>query len=183
MGSYLFLSNRRSFHDESVERVRTPFFFSLAIIPIDPVRCGFAPFACLVFWFHFYDSRCCYGEWIKGRWIPCPFPPFWFFVFKLLYACTYSTVAFLGSRGDNRTAKNPGDVLVHLVHLGCGTLQVVWALVFLCVTLSDSPSLTMASGWEEVDHSPFLLSLFHPLLALANYNGVWIERDRNFSCS
>ena len=44
---------------------------------------------------------------------------------KLLYACTYSTVAFLGSRGDNRTAKNPGDVLVHLVHLGCGTLQVV----------------------------------------------------------
>ena len=52
-------------------------------------------------------------------------PPFWFFVFKLLYACTYSTVAFLGSRGDNHTAKNPGDVLVHLVHLGCGTLQVV----------------------------------------------------------
>ena len=34
----------------------------------------------------------------------------------------------------------------------------------------------MASGWEEVDHSPFLFSLFHPLLALANYNGIWIER-------
>ena len=37
-------------------------------------------------------------------------------------------------------------------------------LCSLCVTLSDSPSLAMASGLEGVDHSPFLLSLFHPLL-------------------
>jgi hypothetical protein len=29
-----------------------------------------------------------------------------------------------GSCGDNRTAKNPRDVLVQLVHLGSGTLQV-----------------------------------------------------------
>jgi len=27
--------------------------------------------------------------------------------------------------------------------------------MFLCVTLSDSPSLTMASGLEGVDHFPF----------------------------
>jgi hypothetical protein len=36
----------------------------------------------------------------------------------------YSIIAFFGSCGDNRTAKNPRDVLVHLVHLGHGTLQV-----------------------------------------------------------
>jgi hypothetical protein len=43
------------------------------------------------------------------------------------------TATFLGSRSDNRTTKNPRDVLVHLVHLGFGTLQVDWALVLLCV--------------------------------------------------
>ena len=67
-----------------------------------------------------------------------------------------------------------------LVHLGRGTLQVVWALVLLCVTPFDAPSLAMVCGLEEVDHLPSLFSpLFHPLLILINYNGVWIERDQN----
>jgi hypothetical protein len=57
-----------------------------------------------------------------------------------------------GSCGDNRTAKNPGDVSVHLVHLGRGTLQVVWALVIFCVSLlSDASSFTVTCVLGEVD--------------------------------
>jgi hypothetical protein len=41
----------------------------------------------------------------------------------------------------------------------------------------------MASGLEGVDHSPFLLSLFHPLLTLVKHNGVRVERDIRLSCT
>jgi hypothetical protein len=41
VGSCLFYSNLRPFHDESVERVRIPFFYPLLFLtPVDPVRCG-----------------------------------------------------------------------------------------------------------------------------------------------
>ena len=57
------------------------------------------------------------------------------------------------------------DVLVHLVHLGRGTLRVVWALVFCCVSLLfDASSLAMACGLEEVDRLPSLLSPVPPSL-------------------
>jgi hypothetical protein len=46
-----------------------------------------------------------------------------------------------GSCDDNRTTKNTGDVLVHLVHLGHGTLQVIWALMFFCMSLLSMPRL------------------------------------------
>jgi hypothetical protein len=83
----------------------------------------------------------------------------------------------------NHTAKNLRNVLVHLVHLGLGTLQVVWALVFSCVSLPLMPCLfAMACVLEEVDHLSSLISPFHPLLVLVNYNGVRIERERNFPC-
>jgi hypothetical protein len=47
---------------------------------------------------------------------------------------------------------------VHLVHLGLGTLQVVWALMFFCVSLLPSASsFAVACVLEEADHlsSPF----------------------------
>jgi hypothetical protein len=41
---------------------------------------------------------------------------------------------------------------VHLVHLGCGTLQVVWALEFFCVLLlSNASSFTVTCVLGEVD--------------------------------
>ena len=45
-----------------------------------------------------------------------------------------SIVAFLGSRDNNHTAKSPRDVIVHLVHLGRGTLQVVEHSCVSCVS-------------------------------------------------
>jgi hypothetical protein len=42
---------------------------------------------------------------------------------------------------------------VHLVHLGRGTLQVVWALEFFCVSLlSNASSFTVTCVLGEVDH-------------------------------
>ena len=42
------------------------------------------------------------------------------------------------------------DVLVHLVHLGRGTLQVDWALVFSYVSLLlDAPSFQWRVDWKE----------------------------------
>jgi hypothetical protein len=41
---------------------------------------------------------------------------------------------------------------VHLLHLGLGTLQVVWALVFFCVSLlSDASSFAVTCVLGEVD--------------------------------
>jgi hypothetical protein len=49
---------------------------------------------------------------------------------------------------------------VHLVHLGHGTLQVIWALVFFCVSLlSNTSSFIVAHVLEEVDRS----LLFSPI--------------------
>ena len=78
MGPCLLSSNLRPFHDELVERVRILFLSPLLFsILVDPVRCGLSP--------SLFDVYCsldsipsilvvCYGEWIKGSWIPCP-PP------------------------------------------------------------------------------------------------------------
>jgi len=41
----------------------------------------------------------------------------------------------------------------------------------------------MASGLEGLDHSPFLFSLFHPLLTLVNHNDVRVEREIRVSCA
>jgi ABC-type uncharacterized transport system fused permease/ATPase subunit len=79
-------------------------------------------------------------------------PLFGSVMLKLFYACTLYTVASLGSCGDNRIAKNFRDVLVHLVHLGLGTLQVVWALMFFCVLLlSNASSFAVTCVLGEVD--------------------------------
>jgi hypothetical protein len=89
----------------------------------------------------------------------------------------------LGSCSDNRTAKNLGDVSVHLVHLGHGTLQVVWTLVFCCARrFFRCPSLAMACVLEEVDHLSSLLPCSILSWFSSSYNGVRIERERNFSC-
>jgi hypothetical protein len=42
----------------------------------------------LFFWFHFFSSSHCYGEWIKGRWIPHLLLSFGSPVLEPLYACT-----------------------------------------------------------------------------------------------
>jgi hypothetical protein len=56
---------------------------------------------------------------------------------------------------------------VNLVHLGLGTLQVVWVLMFFCVSLlSIASSFAMACVSEEVDRPSSLLFPFHPLLVL-----------------
>jgi hypothetical protein len=56
---------------------------------------------------------------------------------------------------------------VHLVHLGLGTLQVVWALMFFCVSLlSIASSFAMACVLEEVDRPSSLLFPFPSLLVL-----------------
>jgi ABC-type uncharacterized transport system fused permease/ATPase subunit len=69
-----------------------------------------------------------------------------------------------GSCGDNRITKNFRDVLVHLVHLGLGTLQVVWVLVFFCVSLlSNASSFAVTCVLGEVDRlcSSLLVSPSH----------------------
>jgi hypothetical protein len=65
---------------------------------------------------------------------------FWLFRARAL-VCLYLFRAFFGSCGDNHTAKDPRDVSVRLVHLGRGTLQIVWALIFSCVSLLSMPRL------------------------------------------
>jgi hypothetical protein len=91
---------------------------------------------------------------------------FWLFCARAL-VCLYliRPQRFYGSCSDNRTAKNPGDVLVHLVHLGRGTLQVVWALMFFCVSLlSNASSFTVTWVLGEVDRPSSLLSPVPPSL-------------------
>jgi hypothetical protein len=65
---------------------------------------------------------------------------------------------------------------VQLVHLGLGTLQVDWALVFFCVSvLSDALSFAVTCVLEEVDHPSSLRSPFYPLLVLVSLHDNWIE--------
>ena len=94
MESYLSLSNRHSFHDELVERVRS-YSSLLLLILVDPVRCGLIPFCLVDVLFSF--SRFPPLLWRVDQWKvkPVSLLVFWFFVLKLLYACTYLTVAFL----------------------------------------------------------------------------------------
>jgi len=54
--------------------------------------------------------------------------------------------------------------------------------VFLCVTLSDSPSLTMVSGLEGVGHISSILSPFHPLL-LPSVAMAYELRETGTSCA
>jgi hypothetical protein len=68
---------------------------------------------------------------------------FWLFRARVLVSFyLFRPQCFYGSCGDNHTAKNPRNVSVHLVHLGRGILQVVWALVFFCESLFSN-----ASSW------------------------------------
>ena len=133
------------------KRVRFCSFLVISI-PVDPVRCGLSPFACLVFRFHIPWFPLLLW-WVNQRKVdPVSLP-------RLCgSSCLNSCILvpnrpknFFGFRGDNRTTKNHGDVLVHLVHLGCGTLQVVWALMFF------------------VRHS-FLFPI--------SYHGKWIGKSR-----
>jgi hypothetical protein len=88
----------------------------------------------------------------------------------MLYPCMLVPCrprCLLGSCNDNRTAKNPGDVSMHFVHLGHGTLQVVWTLVFCCVrSFLRCPvschGVCIGRGRPPLFSSP----LFHPLLVL-----------------
>jgi hypothetical protein len=109
-------------------------------------------------------------------------PVFWFMLNPcMLVPCR--PWCLLGSCSDNRTAKYPGDVSVHLVHLGHGTLQVVWTLVFYCVRASfDALSLAMACVLEDVDHLSSLLPCSILSRFSSSYNGVRIKRERDFSC-
>jgi hypothetical protein len=50
---------------------------------------------------------------------------------------------------------NPGDVLVHLVHLG--HYKYLKHSCFLCVASFDAPSLAKVCVLEEVDHPSALL--------------------------
>jgi hypothetical protein len=89
----------------------------------------------------------------------------------------------LGSCSDNRTAKNPGDVSVHLVHLGRGIYKLFGHLCsVVCVASFDAPSLAMACVLEEVDHLSSLLPCSILSWFLSSYNGVRIKRERDFSC-
>jgi hypothetical protein len=57
--------------------------------------------------------------------------------------------------------------------------------MFFCVSLLyDASPFVMACVLEEVDRLSSLFSSlpFRPLLVLDNYNGIRIERERNFSC-
>jgi hypothetical protein len=89
----------------------------------------------------------------------------------------------LGSCSDNHTAKNPGDVLVHLVHIGHGTLQVVWALVFCCVChFLRCPVSCHGVCIGRGSHLSSLLPCSILSWFLSSYNGIRIKRERDFSC-
>jgi hypothetical protein len=87
----------------------------------------------------------------------------------------------LGSCGDNRTAKNPGDVLVHLVHQGRGTLQFIWALMFFCVSLlSNALSFAITCVLGEVDS--LCSSLHHSTLSwFLSISMAWGLRENGTS--
>jgi hypothetical protein len=97
--------------------------------------------------------------------IPCFFPSFGSFMLEPL-VCLYPARPknFFCSYGDHPTAKNPSNVLVHLVQRGHGTLQLV----------EHPSSLVCHSFWcpvsyhgvwlDEVDHLASLLSTIPPSL-------------------
>jgi hypothetical protein len=87
----------------------------------------------------------------QRKWIPCFFPSFGSFMLQpLVYSYQARLKHFFGSYGDHRTAKNPRNVLVHLVHLGHGTQELGWAPKFSCVSLLSMPRLL---PWRVVRRS------------------------------
>jgi hypothetical protein len=79
-------------------------------------------------------------------------PVFWFCRAYAL-VCLYLVDRCISLVLAVTTVENFRDVLVHLVHLGLGTLQVVWALMFFCVSLLfDASSFAVTCVLGEVDH-------------------------------